>query len=48
MTSLDLVPVTLAVGGLISFVEICFALTTDVARGYMLTTSTQSDRKEDA
>jgi len=46
MTNLDIITVTLALGGLISLVTISFALTTDVLRGYVLTSSIQPDRKE--
>ena len=46
MTNLEIITVTLALGGLISLVTISFTLTTDVLRGYALTRSTQPDRKE--
>jgi hypothetical protein len=47
MTSLDIVTVTLALCGLISLVTISFALTTDVLKGYVPTSPTRRDRKED-
>ena len=47
MTSLDIVTVTLALGGLISLVTISFALTTDVLQGYVPASSTPRDREED-